>query len=226
MKHLFALAMLLCAINCVAQDVIVKKNGSTVVCRVMGVNNSEVVYKKWSDLNGSNYIMNLSDVTSINYENGRKQELSNAQTNEFAPHNQNTGMQTLNDNVLLNMDIDNQRYNQRAQKLRTIGWIGGSVLLVGGGICAVIAQGEAYFFGSGIGEASIALAGAGVVWTTYFLIKANSLQNNAKQIVMANPVIQHDFAFNNGTSLSGGVDLLKDNITRHHTLGIGLRYNF
>lgn len=226
MKHLFALAMLLCTINCVAQDVIVKNNGSTVVCRVVEVNNSEVVYKKWSDLNGSNYIMNISDVTSINYENGRKQELSNAQTNEFAPHNQSSGMQTLNDNVLLNMDIDNQQYYKKAKKLRIIGWVGGSVLLVGAGICAATAKEQGDFFGSGAGEASIALAGAGVVWTTYFLIKANSLQNKAKQIVMANPVIQHDFAFNNGTSLSGGIDLLKDNITHLHTPGIGLRYNF
>lgn len=223
MKHLFALAMLFCVLNCVAQDVIIKNNGLTVVCRVVEVNNSEVVYKKWSDLNGSNYIMNLSDVTSINYENGRRQEISNAGINEFAPFNQNTGMQTLNDNVLLNMDIASHQYNKKAKKLRTIGWVGGSVLLVGAvGFFALepLSDSDYNYI------TSIALSGASIAWTTGFLIYANKVQNKAKHIVMANPMIQHDFALNNGTSLSGGVDLLKDNITRHQTLGIGLRYNF
>ena len=53
-----------------AQDVIVKKDGSTIVCRVIKFTESEIIYKKWSDLKGSNYVMDKSLASAINYENG------------------------------------------------------------------------------------------------------------------------------------------------------------
>ena len=59
-----------------AQDVIVKKDGSTIVCRVIELNDSEIIYKKWSDLNGSNYVMDKSLASAVNYENGKKVSIS------------------------------------------------------------------------------------------------------------------------------------------------------
>ena len=103
MKHLLVLLFLLCATSISAQDVIVKKDGSTVVCRVVEVTATEITYKKWSDLNGSNYVMERSSASAINYENGKKVNLSEA-TNLYKPHNQNTGDQQYNDNALLAID--------------------------------------------------------------------------------------------------------------------------
>lgn len=71
MKQLLVLFFLLCSASVWAQDVIVKKDGSTIVCRVVEANSSEVVYKKWSDLNGASYIMDRSLVSAINYESGK-----------------------------------------------------------------------------------------------------------------------------------------------------------
>ena len=80
-KILFSfLLACLCPLLALAQDVIVKKNGGTVVCRVVEVNKSEVIYKRWGNLQGSNYVMDLADVAAINYENGEKQRFDGTQT--------------------------------------------------------------------------------------------------------------------------------------------------
>ena len=76
MKHWLFLMLFCCAVCASAQDVIVKKDGSTVACRVLEVKNSEVVYKLWTERNGSSYIMDLSLVSSINYESGKKESFS------------------------------------------------------------------------------------------------------------------------------------------------------
>ena len=78
MKQFMILFLLLCSASVLAQDVIVKKDGSTIVCRVVELTSSEIVYKKWSDLNGSNYVMNRADASAINYESGKKMNLSEA----------------------------------------------------------------------------------------------------------------------------------------------------
>ena len=104
MKKFLLALMMLCSMCAVAQDVIVKTDGSTIVCRVQNLTTTEVVYKKWSDLNGYNYVMNLNDVSAINYENGRNDQLSKA-NNMYAPGNQNSGYGQLNDNVLARMDM-------------------------------------------------------------------------------------------------------------------------
>lgn len=53
-----------------AQDVIVKKDNSTVLCKVIEVSKSEIKYKKWSNQDGPTYSVNTSDIVRINYENG------------------------------------------------------------------------------------------------------------------------------------------------------------
>lgn len=67
-----------------AQDVIVKNDNSTILCRIVEVNNNEVVYLKWSDLNGPRYIMDRSLIANINYQNGRQDKL-NPQTGQVKP---------------------------------------------------------------------------------------------------------------------------------------------
>lgn len=86
-----------------AQDVIVKKDGSTVVCRVVEITETEVVYKKWNDLQGANYVLERSSVSSVSYQDGKRVDLSTAK-NLYKPNNQNDGTQQYNDNALLAID--------------------------------------------------------------------------------------------------------------------------
>lgn len=103
MKQLLVFLLLLCSASVSAQDVIVKKDGSTIVCQVVEVSATEITYKKWSEQNGSNYVMDKSLASAINYENGKKENLSEV-TNLYTPGNQNDGTQQYNDNALLAMD--------------------------------------------------------------------------------------------------------------------------
>lgn len=66
-KYLLAL-MVLCSMCATAQDMIVKKDGSTIFCRVLHLTSTEVVYKEWNHQNGPNHSVARSEVRTIDYE--------------------------------------------------------------------------------------------------------------------------------------------------------------
>lgn len=71
----------MCSVSVYAQDVIVKKDGSTILSKVLEVNTADIKYKKYSNQNGPIYTINKSDVMTINYENGEKDSfLSNSES--------------------------------------------------------------------------------------------------------------------------------------------------
>lgn len=59
-----------------AQDVIVKKDGSTILCKTIEITSDIVKYKKVSNLDGPTYSIKKSELLSINYENGEKDEFA------------------------------------------------------------------------------------------------------------------------------------------------------
>jgi len=63
-----------------AQDVIVKKDGSTIIAKVEEIGSSEIKYKKWSNLEGPTYSVSRSDIASINYQNGEVERFSDVTT--------------------------------------------------------------------------------------------------------------------------------------------------
>jgi len=74
MKKFFLLIVL--PISCIminAQDVIVKKDGSTIISKVLEINPKDVKYKKFSNLKGPTYTIVKSEIMAINYENGEKE---------------------------------------------------------------------------------------------------------------------------------------------------------
>lgn len=70
MKHLLVVTFFLCSISVSAQDVIVKKDGSTILSKVLEVNVADIKYKKFSNQNGPTYSIEKKEIQSINYENG------------------------------------------------------------------------------------------------------------------------------------------------------------
>lgn len=222
MKHLLFLMLFCCAVCASAQDVIVKKDGSTVVCRVLEVKNSEVVYKLWTAQNGSNYIMDLSLVSSINYESGKKESFSEIMENKYSPYNQSNGERQINDKALMVMD-----YKSNGVIWKGVGWIAGGTIIGGG----IIAAGSALVnygiwpnprmtvgcFLIPIGTACF-IAG---IWKGGKMIhEYNKIQNYA--------LYQQDFNFKNGSSITPSVDMLKytDKGFNTQTIGLGLSYNF
>lgn len=229
-----------------AQDVIVKKDGSTIVCRVVEVNQTEVVYKRWSNLEGPNYVMNLADVSAINYENGEKvrpdaQAATETTTNPSLQSN--NGKQTVSDEMLLAMAdktklFDPVKVKQRAKRLKLTGLIGGGAMIVAGAIIMGTVKDEwwnSYYGGYNYHEVDHytgyviggSIMAAGVTLTIPCLILSHNLNKKAQlYTVSTSPLYENEFKLKNGASLATGVDLLKDNKHHNPAIGLGLRYNF
>lgn len=218
MKQLFVMLLLLFSAVASAQDVIVKKDGSTIVCRVVELTSSEITYKKWSDLNGSNYVMNRADASAINYQNGKKVNLSEA-TNLYTPNNQNDGVQQYNDRVLLDIDKNLREPVAKAKRLKMTALIGGIPMLAAGGVLCALTGVEKKCLVIGA-----PIAGAGLIWTGAFLIAAHNAQK--KTNVQSVSIYQHEIKLGNTSTLSAGIDMLSDLTICKNTLGFGLRYNF
>ena len=149
MKKFLLLLMLLCSIGASAQDVIVKRDGSTIVCRVVEVNKTVITYKKWSNLKGPNYVVEKAEVVSVNYENGEKDVFEEKDTTTPAPTpiptptqvttftplvQGNIGQQTVSDDMLLRMATKPELtpLQKKVKKLRMTGWICGGAMIAGG----------------------------------------------------------------------------------------------
>lgn len=81
MKNLLVIVLFF-ALSCdaFAQDVIVKKDGSAILSKILEVNTSDIKYKKYSNLDGQVYTMQKSEILSINYENGEVLKVSSGDT--------------------------------------------------------------------------------------------------------------------------------------------------
>ena len=77
LKKLTATLFLLCVVGMAsAQDVIVKKDQSTVMSKVLEITSTEIKYKKWNNQDGPTYSIDRSEVLSINYENGEVEKFT------------------------------------------------------------------------------------------------------------------------------------------------------
>ena len=96
MRKFVALLSLFVSFSVFAQDVIVKKDGSTIISKVYEVGRNEVKYKKYSNLNGPIYSIAKKEVMAINYENGDKDDFDKTRNkdviewkNEYIKPNKN-----------------------------------------------------------------------------------------------------------------------------------------
>lgn len=219
-----------------AQDVIVKKDGTTVLCKIYEVNGTDIVYKKWSDLNGDKYIMDRSIVSVINYQDGRQDKLNEQTFNNYSPGIQQSGAAAYNDNSLLSIDYArvNNPYLKRAKRLRIIGWTAGSALLASGIIMMAVGEHERVseshgpgFFKERVSAAGFGVAVAGVLTTGTCLIFANNIQKKADKMTVSS-LMEYDFKLGNNSRLTAGIDVFQNQHLNkiNYGLGLGLKLNF
>lgn len=60
-----------------AQDIIVKKNGDIIKAKVLELNETQIKYKNYTNIDGPLYTINIGEVLSITYENGEKESFLN-----------------------------------------------------------------------------------------------------------------------------------------------------
>ena len=244
LKVLFALLLLTCAAGAVAQDVIVKKDGSTVVCRIVEVSATEIVYKKWTDLQGSNYVMNRTDASVINYENGTRSEMNGTTETPMTPSattpptsrfSQANTSRLSADLQLIAMDNIANNSLKKAKIWQRVGWIGGGCLLAVGVPFVIMGIANGAFDNSDDGDngwvsaysqwmTGTVMVGSGLAIGTTCVVVGKKMEKRIQNELQYSTLWQEEIPLKNGTSLMAGVDMLKDN--RTNTLGIGIRYNF
>ncbi len=86
MKKFYPLliGVLFLATTAEAQDVIVRKDGTTVLAKVEKVGEATVEYRKWDNQEGPVYTLSIANILSINYENGMRDSFESA-TSKDAP---------------------------------------------------------------------------------------------------------------------------------------------
>ena len=228
-----ALAILFAVIAATAQDVIVLKDGSTVLSKVTEITKDQVRFKKFKNLDGPTYTYNLSDITAINYENGQKEDFNvtptvTPQSDIQSTTDRYTTDTSEGDLELLQayMNIDNQLKTIR--NYRITGWVGGSLLLIAGAACWIhFDYGDGYYDNI---DGVYFLAGGAVAaaaWTTGWLVAANKKAKTIKPFACT-PVLEHDIWHNSSQRLTASADVINCTINNRTDMGIGvgLRFKF
>lgn len=240
MKKLLALLFVLCPMIAMAQDVIVKKDGSTVVCRVEKVGDADVTYKLWSDLKGSSYVMDKSLVSAINYENGTKTSFDGADAvaaESTKPMTDDELLKMVSSSNVKKMLTPEQKQQAKVKRLKRVGWIVGGTCVAAGVVLTALGCTGSYNYHSyyyrysktnwAMAAPGFILMAGGIATTTGCLVKAHKLKmQQSPYSVNASPLYRQEFHLRNGASLATGVDFLKDNTRLGPTLGFGLSYNF
>lgn len=226
---------------CHAQDVLVKKDGSTILAKVLKITETEVEYKDFNNQDGPTRVISIANLQAINYQNGQKETFSEQTTNPAQKPDivtNETVTKFSNDQQLMQMYNmaklpSPEQMQKKAKRLKIAGWTVGGVLFVGGVVALGRMHADCYCdgyydehhhaFHLGIG---IPFISAGIVTWSGCYFRARKLERLSRYSVQSAPVFQQEFNVGNNDRLVVGLDMLKDNTMKNQTLGMGLTYNF
>lgn len=214
------------SISIYAQDVIVKKDGTTIMAKVLTVGTSIVEYKKWSNQDGPTYVIETKELLSINYANGDKEVFSEQKEAETAKP---VFTQTAPTYTQADVDRAVSRTTSQIVYKSTAGRgkiIGGGLLLVFVGIPGLVSGVTAIF-----GEAPAAVYGTCFAFGTGGTIAGVALikggRNDKKEALGFTqvPILQHQFKMGD-YALTPSVNVYSDKLTKQKGLGAGLAFDF
>ena len=149
-RFLFSLVAFAITSVCLAQDIIVKKDGSTIQAKVLNVTQYVVEYKIFGHQNGPTYTFSITDLRCINYENGTTTMFHSPDGNSNTVTNE-TATQYSNDNDLLaiysNLNkkkekpkkiVTPEMLYKKGKRMKTFGYAVGGTLLVGGIVAIIV----------------------------------------------------------------------------------------
>lgn len=218
-----------------------KKDGSTILAKVLKITETEVEYKDFNNQDGPTRVISIANLQAINYQNGQKETFSEQTTNPAQKPDivtNETATKFSNDQQLMQMynmgklPSSPEQMQKKAKRLKIAGWTVGGVLFVGG----VVALGfmldcDTYSYYKDhhhaiplvIGFSSIA---AGIATWSGCYFRARKLERRSRYSVQSASVFQQEFNVGNNDRLVVGLDMLKDNTMKNQALGMGLTYNF
>lgn len=236
MKKFFIYIMLLTSASIYSQDVIVKKDGSTILSKVLEVGEEYVKYKKWSNTQGADYTIKVTEILSINYENGDKDDFSTitnapktSTINNNAGVRTSTAIATTNSNTYTKDELDkaiNEAAYNAAKKSRAgrgtiiaggiLTFVGISSLISGFSIMAAIDT------GNGVGIGCLV---EGTIFTTLGSCLIVSGRTQQREYYSVNKMIKHEFKLGNYT-LTPSVDMYTNEEAKFSGIGTGICLNF
>lgn len=220
-KIMFFLMLIVSVLTASAQDVIVKKDGSTILSKVLEIGSTEVKYKKWNNLNGPIYTIFKSEIQVINYHNGLKETFTNARQPQREFDYNNYASQMAN-SMAANNKLQKEKLYASAKSWNTVGSVLYWVCFIGGAVTGVLVYDD-----SNQAPAWIAIGG-GTASGVLCLLICKSIANNkenAANSISSIPLIKQNFDVGIGR-LSAGIDLVNDTKVKNNGIGIGLRLNF
>lgn len=228
------LLMLLVTMAVAAQDVIVKKDGSTILSKVVEVSDTQVKYKKFSNLEGPTYVVSVSELTGINYQNGEKdvfQSLQNIETqiqtssdnqNVYAPHVRQSG--TMSDAELLRMYNYGQKTSaNKIKRLKIVGYAGCGLAVLG--VAMVGRYVKSDIGPEGIFQWGLTIMSFGAAFGPACLIAGYHKQKINNRLESAS-LFQQEIPIGSKARLTADVNLLKDKFNKQQTVGLGFHLNF
>lgn len=178
MKRLVSIAcFLLCGSVLFAQDIITKKDGTDIQAKVTEVSQNEVSYKKFSNLEGPTYTMDLADVLMITYQNGEREvyNVDNSSSKIGLPRGVMTYSPWSGKIFVSGLPIEDGLLGNYFSPEEISRYKGGRFMFVAGGIAAVIG---AFPFGYGTGSL--------IAWNrSAFVIVNPQAYNTAKILTIA-----------------------------------------
>lgn len=227
-RILFTMMLFASTLSASAQDVIVKKDGSTILSKVIEIGTTEVKYKKWNNQNGPNYTIAKSDVQAINYENGEKETFGNEVGSQPQQQFNYTDYQSqMAESMAASNRLQREKLLSSAKSWNKAGgWVFG-ISFAGGVVTGLILEGDVKdnFFDN---TTYLICCGVGLAVGIGGMLICKSVANNKEHLantITATHIIQQDFNLGN-SRLSAGIVLMNDQYTKDRTLGLGLNFSF
>lgn len=231
-KIIVLLTLVFSTVTLFAQDVITKRNGEEIQAKVLNINDKEINYIKWTNLNGPTYTILKSEVFMIKYENGEKdifeQEKKQAQMQTQTEIEFTSPINTTEE-LATQMSKNNIDFLKRQDLLkrakRCKGWGAGlSITIFAGGVVGGILGGVAdWTTGATIGYC----CGIGVLSIIPYAIlgnKGSRLEAEAYKIKVASLPIKNVQIGN--VNIESNINLMSYQSNKQHAFGLGAKISF
>lgn len=218
---LLFLGIMIAAIT-MANDVITKKNGTTIQCKVMKVGRTEVEYKNITNLDGPVYALDLTEIASITYENGAVDKFG-----EQSVVTTNAGQRIATDAELMRMYNQMNGFNSNTgKKWRVAGYVIGGFGIAMVALSAPLESITSDEYSDGIDDFVSWIVGGSCIAIGIGCYAIGRRQQKNAQLYNSYSLFEQDFQLSNKTMLSADVNMINNNLTHDKSLGLGLRFTF
>lgn len=213
-RYLLLLLGIMIAAIAMASDVITKKNGTTIQCKVVKIGRTEAEYRPVTNLDGPIYAIDLTEISNIKYENGAVDNFG-----EQSVIATNSGQRTMTDEELSKLYNKMKGHPGR-------GWKTAGFIFCGIGILSTIDAFLKYSEDSddtGTLSLEIGIPCLAIGAACFYHGHKKAKEINRYRYTS---LFEQDFLLNDNSMLTANINIINDNISQDKSLGLGMRFTF